>query len=167
MSKQQKPTNREAFNPIIETQPRSHETRNPICVGQIVENDQTAHISLQIFNFQRARRQNCTSRQFPSASRLSYLQVVLRRLSLSASSSAPSVSPRRLRFGEAVSRPTHPNPQEEKTLHMTFSCQSQCLLGFFSALWQSFATADCQRFNQPAKLVPATAFTRRIQPLDR
>ena len=58
LSKQQKPTNREAFNPIIETQPRSHETRDPICVGQIVENDQTAHISLQIFNFQRARRQN-------------------------------------------------------------------------------------------------------------
>ena len=81
---------------------------------------------------------------------------------VSASSSEPSVLPRRIRFGEAVFRPTLPNPQEEKTLDMTFSCQPQCLLGFSAVLWQSFATHHCPRNSQTAKRPPALRFRPRI-----
>ena len=85
---------------------------------------------------------------------------------VSASSSEPSVLPRRIRFGEAVFRPTLPNPQEEKTLDMTFSCQPQCLLRFSAALWQSFANVGCLKNTQTAKTRPAQRFRLRIQPPD-
>ncbi|MDB6455046.1 hypothetical protein, partial [Falsirhodobacter sp. 20TX0035] len=41
--------------------------------------------------------------------------------------------PKRLRFGEAVSRPTRKKTQEEKTRPMTFLCRSQQTLMFFAA----------------------------------
>ena len=54
--------------------------------------------------------------------------------SASATSSDNPVSPRPDRFGEAVFRPTAPDPQEEKTPHMTFSCQPRSFQGLFAAL---------------------------------
>jgi hypothetical protein len=50
----------------------------------------------------------------------SVLQVVLRRLSPAAPSSAKPVSPRLARFGEAVFRQWRKKPQEEKDRKMTF-----------------------------------------------
>ena len=115
LSKQQKPTNREAFNPIIDTQPRGHITRNPICLGLIVENDQTAHISLQIFNFQRAQTQNKHHASITSVT-LALHPYYFQTVAFVSGPHRRSVT----RFGEAVFRRGCKKPQEEKDRKMTF-----------------------------------------------
>ncbi|MES2665144.1 MAG: hypothetical protein V4712_03535, partial [Pseudomonadota bacterium] len=39
---------------------------------------------------------------------------------------------RRVVFGEALSRESRRNPQEEKSRWLTFFCHAQCLQGFFT-----------------------------------
>lgn len=82
--------------------------------------------------------------------------------SVPATASVNSVSPRLVRFGEAVSRPTVADPQEEKTPHMTFSCQPQCFLGYSADLWQSNAAMTRPSNTQIAKKAPAPPSSLRI-----
>jgi hypothetical protein len=113
--KKQEPTNREAFNPIIEIPSCDKIPRDPICVGQIVENDQTAHISLQIFNFQRAQTQNKHHAGISSVT-LALHPEDFQTFAFASGPHRRSV----IRFGEAVFRQGCKKPQEEKDRKMTF-----------------------------------------------
>ncbi len=85
------------------------------------------------YTFQRARTPN------KQHTRTSGVSAVLPpdyfpATSVTVPSACRSAFPRPFRFGEAVSRPGRPNPQEEKTHRVTIYCQPQVLLGLFAAL---------------------------------
>jgi hypothetical protein len=90
---------------------------------------QTAHISLQQFNFSKsADTKQPDNPNFGLICRLAS-RYSLQRFTATSSSAEPAF-PRHVCFGEAVFRPGNPNPQEEKTHHVTISCQAQEKKGF-------------------------------------
>jgi len=82
---------------------------------------QTAHISLQHFNFQRAQTQN---KQHTRTSGVSAVVHPEFPRSVAATPVPSSPLPRPVRLGEAVFRPGARKLQAKKTCSMTFSCQS-------------------------------------------
>jgi hypothetical protein len=71
----------------------------------------------------------------------SYIQIFFARRFSFASRVRPSASLRLFVFGEALSRESRWDPQEEKSLLLLFSCYAQCLQGFFTAPAQGLTKA--------------------------
>lgn len=93
--------------------------------------DQTARISLHHPNFQRAlRTQNEVAASFLASSSAVHPDC----FGVSATVALSIASPRRLRFGEAISRPRRQNPQEEKT-RLDADSSSNCHTPLFC--WRS------------------------------
>jgi hypothetical protein len=100
--------------PSSVTPSHDKEPKDPICKHPIVENDQTAHISLQIFNFQRAQTQN------NHHASISSVTLALHPEEFQTFAFAPGPYLRKLAcFGEAVFRQGCKKPQEEKVIKLT------------------------------------------------
>ena len=122
---------------------------------------QTAHISLHSFNFQRARTQN---KQHTRTSGV--LPSCIQNFVTSVSTRAPfrpSASLRLFVFGEALSRVSRRDPQEEKCKHPSFSRHTQCLLGFFTAAAASLGSLRKEKRRKSGP-IPESAPLIRVFP---
>ena len=93
--------------------------------------DQTARISLQILSMSKSAETKLNRAARTSSALANIISKVSTRSTLDARYRRCSPAlPRRLRFGEAVSTETQPNPQEEKNRKMTFSLLSPFFLQY-------------------------------------
>ena len=129
LSKQQKPQNSEAVTWIIAYPSQSKLPGRYAAIRRRCA--QTARISLHHFKMSKSEDTKHTAHQNFWRICLLASRISLHR-SLSALSEAfRTAFPRPVRFGKAVFRAAPLEPQEEKTRHVTISCQSQRLLKFF------------------------------------
>jgi hypothetical protein len=94
----------------------------------------------------------------------SYIQIFCAKRFSFAPRFRPSASLRLFVFGEALSRESALDPQEEKSLLLLFSCYAQCLKGFFASAAEGLADAKSSLARFQA-LEPESALAiRPIQP---
>ena len=103
---------------------------------------QTAHISLQISCFQRAKTQNNRTANSLARPAALYPEYFCLSFRFGAPSSASALL-RRVVFGEAVFTDGRVTPQEEKTHQASFFCHTPCLKAF------SAVATHCQAVGRP------------------
>jgi len=158
LSKQPKPTNREALNPIIGK--KSLAASLPMSPDmQTIKRRcaQTAHISLhQILLSKSADTKRTAHPNFGRICRHASNYSSLRFTA--ASIPVRFAFPRRFRFGEAVFRSGRAKSQAQKAPNMTFSCQTQRNLGISAPTHRP--GADVKQSTNPE----SAQFRRILQP---
>jgi hypothetical protein len=125
LSKQQKPQNSEAVTYIIDPQALTQISSRPICKQSNADAPKPPAYPFINHSFKEHRHKNNSGASFPAFPEPPHIQNFPQHPETFASvrhhRRASNTVWRRLRFGEAVSRPTRQNPQDTKSKPVAFS----------------------------------------------